>query len=266
MFAGSKYFSVNMLVRLAAATCLCLAAATTSSAQTATYSDSWFINNSGTEYDSETDEWMMPETPSTTPNQVAGVGVTEADYYSDSESVETTLTAPDGRTATYTNYADPWYSRSEVTLTIDKSEDPTEYEWSVNTVHSYWREETEEPCSTRLPCYQAKAAPRRLWYFYRVFSYYQIWYGIAMRGYTNPLYTNRGPFNFGPMGCRYRTPTCDSNCRNPTTWVTWNPPPCPPNAQAWYLTWRTFFVRGCILIDAIALFSPPRCTPRTWPG
>lgn len=235
------------------------------SAQTATYSDAWIVNNSGTEYDPATDEWQMPESL-VGQIEVAAIGVTEADYASESETVETTLTSPDGRTSSLTSYTDPWYSRAETVLPIVRSEDPEEYQWTVNTVHSYWRDETNEPCFDG-PCTLAKAnhaAARPFWFFHRVFTVWFVRLGIARTAYTNPLWTNRGPFGLGPMGCRYRTRLCDSNCRNPTTWVTWPSQPCPPNASATYLTYRTPFVRACILIDAIARFSIPTCTPRTW--
>lgn len=54
-----------------------------------TYSDSWLVNNSGTEYDASNDEWQMGDTANGT-NEIAAVGVTEADYDSGSESVQTT--------------------------------------------------------------------------------------------------------------------------------------------------------------------------------
>ena len=66
--------------------------------QTATYSDAYVIDNSGVTYDPQNDADVIRQEQGP-PNQIAGVGVTEADYSSYSESVETTLTVPSASSA-----------------------------------------------------------------------------------------------------------------------------------------------------------------------
>jgi len=134
--------------------------------QTATYSDSWFVDNSAETYDASIDAYSL--TLDTPPDAVAGAGVTESDYYSDSESVQTTLTAPDGTTASATQYADPWYSRAEVALPY--AVDPNapagnEVQYTVDTAHQYYRDESgggdgceQDPYGPMRPCYIAKAS------------------------------------------------------------------------------------------------------------
>lgn len=244
-------------------------AVSTSYGQVSTYSDSWVVSNPGIEYDPATDEYFVPEgfVPYT---EIAGAGITETDYNSDSESVTTTLTSPDGRSSTVTSYLDPWYSRAELALPANPNEDdPNEYEWTVNTSHSYWYEQYEEPCQDPYPyngparpCYQAKAsygAPRPLFYYYTVYSFYTIYIGAAGTAFTDPVFTKW----FGnKVGCRYTRRMCTSNCNNPSTFV--EGIPCKQYAQAIYMTWRTWLVRGCVLHGAWGLNTPGKCTPRTW--
>lgn len=135
-------------------------------AQTATYSDSWFVDNSPETYDPSIDSYSVTASP----DEIAGVGVTEADYYTDSESVQTTLTAPDGTSASVTQYSDPWYSRAEVTLpyTFDENAPPgNEVQYTVDTAHQYYRDPSSgDPCPTTdprmempaQPCYIARAS------------------------------------------------------------------------------------------------------------
>lgn len=134
--------------------------------QTATYSDSWFVDNSPEVYDASIDAYSLTDT-ATPQDVVAGVGVTESDYYSDSESVQTTIYAPDGRSATGTQYADPWYSRSEVTLPyiFDENAPPgNEVQYTVETAHRYYRDSyaedgcNQDPYGPMRPCYIAKAS------------------------------------------------------------------------------------------------------------
>lgn len=233
--------------------------------QVSTYSDSWVVGNPNIEYDPANDEYFVPEgfVPHT---EVAGTGVTEADYTSDSESVTTTLTSPDGRTASSTSYLDPWYSRAELSLPMYPNEDdPNEYEWTINTAHSYWYEDLcQEPYSSRpQPCYQAKAsygAPHPLRYYRTVFSFFPIFIGAAATAFTDPVFTRW----FGnKVGCRFTRRTCSSNCNYPSTFV--EGIPCKQYAQALYLTWRTWLVRGCVLHNAWGINQPGRCSPRTWP-
>ncbi len=133
--------------------------------QTATYSDSWFVDNSPSTYDASIDAYSF--TPDTAADAVAGVGVTESDYYSDSESVQTTLTAPDGTSASTTQYADPWYSRAEVTLPyVADLNAPAgnEVQYTVETAHQYYRDDSggdgceQDPYGPMRPCYIAKAS------------------------------------------------------------------------------------------------------------
>lgn len=133
--------------------------------QTATYSDSWFVDSSPAVYDASIDAYSM--TTAIPQDVVAGVGVTESDYYSDSESVQTTLTAPDGTSTTATQYADPWYSRAEVTLPYAFNENAppgNEVQYTVETAHRYYRDQYSEegceqsPYGPRRPCLIAKAS------------------------------------------------------------------------------------------------------------
>src|SRR2546429_6539609 len=116
--------------------------------QTATYSDAYVIDNSGVTYDPENDADVIPQEQGG-PNQIAGVGVTEADYNGYSESVETTLTGPDGQVVSASSSDDP-YARVEVTLT--PMDGDTEYEYNVETVHSYWVEEPDGSDCGNGPC------------------------------------------------------------------------------------------------------------------
>ncbi len=140
--------------------------------QTATYSDSWFVDNSPETYNAEYDAYSLTEAQ----NYVAGAGVTEPDYASDSESVETTLTAPDGATTTATSYDYPWYSRAETTLpyTFDENAPAgNEAQYTVETVHTYYGSgdpclEPQSPMMAPPPCYISKAglkATRPQWYY-----------------------------------------------------------------------------------------------------
>lgn len=133
--------------------------------QTATYSDSWFVDNAPAPYDASIDAYQLIDTQPQ--DVVAGVGVTESDYYSDSESVQTTLTAPDGTSVTATQYADPWYSRAEVTIpyAFDENAPPgNEVQYTVETAHRYYRGDTggegceQDPYGPMRPCYIAKAS------------------------------------------------------------------------------------------------------------
>ena len=136
--------------------------------QTATYSDSWFVDNSPETYDASIDAYSANVIDAPAQHQVAGVGVTEADYYTDSQSVQTTLTAPNGTSATATQYADPWYSRAEVTLpyTFDVNPPPgNEVAYTVDTAHRYYQDPyggddgcNQDPGGIVRPCYIAKAS------------------------------------------------------------------------------------------------------------
>ena len=157
---------VSIRLHLMTAAAFVLLTALPAFGQTATYSDSWFVDNSPEVYDASIDAYSL--TPDSIPqNVVAGVGVTESDYYSDSESVQTTLTAPDGTSATATQYADPWYSRAEVTLpyTFNENAQPgNEVQYTVDTVHRYYRDSNpddgcnQDPYGPIRPCYIAKAS------------------------------------------------------------------------------------------------------------
>lgn len=161
--------------------------------QTATYSDSWFIDNSPETYNAEYDAYSLTESQ----NYVAGVGVTEPDYTSDSESVQTTLTAPDGTTSAAVTYDYAWYSRAETTLpfTIDENAPVgNEAQYTVETTHTYYREygdpclEPQSPMMQRQPCYMSKAAfntARPQWYYYpiRVITRYVFTISIRLTSY-----------------------------------------------------------------------------------
>jgi hypothetical protein len=242
--------------------------------QTATYSDGWYVDNTGVVYDSANDEYIAPEQMGG-PNEIAGAGITEADYTDDSESVETTLTSPAGQSSTVTSYYDPWYSRAETSLPVSiDPNDTTEREWGVSTVHRYWHEVQQgDPCGPQdpdmpaMPCpQQASLGPARRqfgYYFYTVYSYFPIYIGGALTAYSDVIMTSGGLFG-SSAGCRWRRRTCDSNCRNSST--SRIGVPCQPYAQTAWLTYRTYFVRLCFLYDVWGLDHPGVCTPRTWPG
>ncbi len=145
------------------------ALASTAQCQTATYSDSYVIDNSGVTYDPENDAYVYPEEPGP-PALIVGVGVTDAGYNSYSESVTTTLTSPDGRSFSNVSYADP-YARVEVTMTpID---DDNEYEYDIETVHSYWLDEPDpgSNCVSGMPCIlQTAYRASPLLSFFRIFT------------------------------------------------------------------------------------------------
>jgi len=97
--------------------------------QTATYSDSFTVDNSGMTYDAEEDAWILPEQAGAP--TVVGIGVTEADYASYSESVTTTLSGP-GSSISGASYDSP-SARIEVTLPASTDNDD-ENDFSVQTV------------------------------------------------------------------------------------------------------------------------------------
>lgn len=161
-------------LRLAfAALALCTLAVPSAFGQTATYSDAWFVDTSPETYNAEYDAYSVTDSQ----NYIAGAGVTEPDYTSDSQSVETRLIAPDGTVAAVAAYDYSWYSRAETTLpyAFDENAPPgNEAQYTVETVHNYQREYYEDPCAQpqhpmmeQRPCYQqvGYAPPRRQWYF-----------------------------------------------------------------------------------------------------
>jgi opacity protein-like surface antigen len=163
---STAYRSILVLITL----CILAASYARAAAQTATYSDTWVIDNSGVTYDPDNDADVIPQEQGQ-PNLVAGVGVTEADYDSQSEAVQTTLTSPDGRSVSDVSYDNP-YARVEVTLTPMDGE--TEYQYDVETVHSYWVDESDPPpdCGPYRIC-PVQAAYRALpgiFHFFRVIT------------------------------------------------------------------------------------------------
>jgi hypothetical protein len=121
------------LIVVFAASCII---ASSTQAQTATYSDSFMVDNSGLTYDAEEDAWIFPVDVEELPTSVVlGVGVTDADYASYSESIQTTLTGPDGSLISGMSYDSP-SGRVEVSLTPY-----ADGEYHVQTTHRYWVDE-----------------------------------------------------------------------------------------------------------------------------
>ncbi|MGI8656717.1 MAG: hypothetical protein ACR2LC_16045 [Pyrinomonadaceae bacterium] len=150
---------------------LALFAVSSAFGQTATYSDSWVVDNSGGSYDPINDVYNLPENSGQ--DEMAGVGVTDTDYDGTSETVTTTITAPNGASASATSY-DPYYGRAEVTLPYTEGavpEDGSETQYTVSTEHRYY-EDYQYPCYSGGICPAAykpsSALPFRR--YFRVFT------------------------------------------------------------------------------------------------
>lgn len=130
---------------------------TTAQGQTATYSDSFVIDNSGVYYDPEVDEFVFPESPGS-PALIIGVGVTEADYDSYSDSITTTLTGPNGLYASGMSSDTP---SGRVEITMEPADDENDYDYSVQTVHRYYQDPlilaAGPKCVSDRPCIQEAA-------------------------------------------------------------------------------------------------------------
>lgn len=197
-----------------AAMFLALFAAVPAWGQTATYSDSWFVDNSGS---AQIDQDEAQINNYSGANQIAGAGVTEPDYDSGSYSVQTTLTAPDGSSASATSYDYEWYSRAEVTLpynidpsTVDPN-NPVEQQYHVATRHRYWIDDPyQDPCYG-CPIQASFKGSSGLYPYYRryytFFSFFDFFVSISGQGYTGLSIVS--PYNFErPYRCLYSRRTC----------------------------------------------------------
>lgn len=184
--------------------------------ETSTYSDSWIVDNSATTYYPEDDSIDVPREVSG--NEVVGVGVTEADMDSEVISVQTTLTSPDGRTATYTSYQSPSYTRAEVALsaTLNESETaPPDETWDVRSRHDYrvYRDPYDDPYGGggmyRTASY-GRLAALPYYYIYRAWSYTAVTFSFFGLGMADPIIVERWLYGtYGPV-CEYTRRTCTS--------------------------------------------------------
>lgn len=177
--AGFSLFGVLMA--------LCILAST-AQGQTATYSDSFVVDNSGVTYDPEEDAWVFPQEPGP-PSVVVGVGVTDANYDSWSESIVTTLSGPGGSVSDMS--VDSPSGRVEVTLAPTDTGNDDDY--TVQTVHRYWQDPpilaAGPKCLSNRPCIQQAAyrgSPPLS--FYEVFTEAVIKVGVYRSNYQ---YTGR---------------------------------------------------------------------------
>lgn len=122
----------------------------------AEYSDSYAPDNSGYEYDPESDSLIVPDGA---PDPIlVGVGVGEDSYDSPTymTSTSTTITSPDGRTA-YAYSEGGYYARAEGEMSVNV-ETGAEGDYAIDSEHTYYRE--EQSCyDTRLECNAVKASP-----------------------------------------------------------------------------------------------------------
>jgi hypothetical protein len=111
-------------------------------AQSATYSDMWYVDQSGGYYDSSDDTYVIPDNPSNPIGYVAACGVTSeySNMYGHQYWVVTNLSSPSGRTASMTSSHNSYSSRADVQLSITPSssgvgfEDPGDY----NVTSQHW--------------------------------------------------------------------------------------------------------------------------------
>lgn len=255
------FLSAIRLISVAAS--LGIWAVTSASGQVTTYSDSWFVDNSGSTpagvYEG------APEIESTInsylgQNQVAGVGVTEADYSSGSQSVQTTLTSPGGATATATSYDYEWYSRSEVALpyTVDIN-NRNEEGWRVTTGHHYWIEDPYQE-----PCYGC-AIQSRPQYGYRNYYYFPIdvFISISVSGQSYTGLVIYPPYGVRPYRCLYTRRTCQgSRCGvvySQMFFYAYGNAFCEEYLQAYFLRIRIGVRTSCIPVYGIPTSVPGQC-------
>jgi hypothetical protein len=166
-----RWGSIRVFVSLSwlpAIIVLCMFAST-AQGQTATYSDSYVVDTSGMYYDADNDAWVFPS-ESWTPPVLVGVGVTDADYTSYSESVATTFYGMSG-TVTSTSYDTP---SARVEVTLGPPTDDNEYDYQVQTVHRYWVDEhllnRGPKCEANRPCMQTASYGARPLGFFELFT------------------------------------------------------------------------------------------------
>ncbi|HYE13704.1 MAG TPA: hypothetical protein VD968_04595, partial [Pyrinomonadaceae bacterium] len=127
----------------------------------AEYSDSYSVDGSGYSHDPGSDTLVLTE--GAPDPVVVGVGVAEDAYDSGTyeTSTSTVLTSPDGSSASSTS--DGWYyARAEAAMGMNV-ETAVEGEYKVESQHTYYRVQEEQPCyDYSMPCYQAKARPDSL--------------------------------------------------------------------------------------------------------
>lgn len=209
---------------------------------TVTYSDSWYADNSGVVYDPTDDTYDFPEQFGA--SEVVDAGVTEADLDGEVINVQTTLTAPGGRTATVTRYTNPSYTRAEVALLAPQptsADGPQpEEQWRVSTRHDY---RVREGGVVGLSYTPASTLP--IWRIYRVFSYFNVFISIFALSMADPVQVNRWYYGRFMTVCQYRRRTCESpGCRytavrTPLNWD--GRRACAPYLQVIGVRERSFF-------------------------
>lgn len=132
----------HILIVCPFAAALTLVATLTCNAQSATYSDAWYVDNSGGYYDSSDGTYVVSDTPTNPVGYVAACGVTSeySNMYGHQYWVVTNLTSPSGRVASTTSSRSGYSSRADVQLPIIPSssgsgfEDPGDY----NVTSQHW--------------------------------------------------------------------------------------------------------------------------------
>lgn len=193
----------NSLIRFSLLTVLaglCMFA-TTAQGQTAVYSDSYLVDNSGFYYDAEEDAWVFSADEWAAPN-VIGVGVTDADYDSYSESVETTFTGP-SNSLTVTSYDTP-SARVEISLTPSENDD--EFDYTVQTRHRYYQDPfilaSGPRCGRDKRCIQSAAyRGSPMLSFFDVVSAWVI--KVQQSRSTYQLYHESWPFPYTAVVCKF---------------------------------------------------------------
>jgi hypothetical protein len=249
---------------MAVAVFLGIVAATPTSGQVTTYSDSWFVDNSGSTPAEEYEG--APEIESTInselgQNYVAGVGVTEADYNSGSQSVQITLTSPSGATATATSYDHEWYSRSEVALpyTVDIN-NRNEEDWRVTTGHYYWVEEPCYVCDAQISYRPGVDYPFRRYYYYLPENLFT---KISLSGASYTGLIIQPPYGVRPFRCLYSRRTCQgSRCGamfHGMMFYAYGNAICQEYLQAYWVRIRFLHRVYCLPIYGISTSVPGEC-------
>jgi len=247
---------------------LSILAVTPTFGQVTTYSDSWFVDNSGST--PAEDYEGAPEIESTVSselgqNHMAAVGVTEADYNSGSQSVQTTLTSPSGAAATATSYDYEWYSRSEVALpySIDIN-NLNEEDWQVTTGHYYWVDEPyQEPCDGNGLCQEQpiQQVSYRLRRYYYIPIDWLVTISISAQGFRGLVI--QPPYGVRPFRCLYTQKTCSgSRCGvvySGMLFLAFAPAVCQEYLQVYFLRVRFGFRTSCIPVYGISTSVPGQC-------
>lgn len=229
-----------------------------------TYSDAWFVDDSGSTpaevYDGAPDaESTINSEPG--PTYVAGVGVTDADYNSGSVWVRTTLAAPGGATTTATSYQHEWYTRSEVALPYALSPDNrNEEDWRVSTGHYYWT--NNDPCyECGSPVGYKRGADNPFFNYFFVQLEWFVSISLSGQGYRGLVV--QPPYGVRPFRCLYTQRTCSgSRCGEIYTqmlFFAFGNAVCQEYLQAYFLRLRVGVRTTCTPVYGISTSVPAEC-------